>query len=175
MASGHVNRANRPNTWLRRPALQREETPCQPGSRHFCDLARSESEGRFQPGSGCRRRPYLSIMCLATRRRSGSPTTISPRSRNRRLSSWFAAAWSRSRINCAFWRSSEAAGAEADCLPAMDHPVPSHGAAARGPGRCERTSWGVGTDGAVAIFPITVRRCHLGERTPARSCPGSIL
>jgi len=33
MASGHVNRANRPNTWLRRPALQREETPCQPGSR----------------------------------------------------------------------------------------------------------------------------------------------
>jgi len=25
MASGHVNRANRPNTWLHRPDLQREK------------------------------------------------------------------------------------------------------------------------------------------------------
>ena len=25
MASGHVNRANRPNTWLLRPTLQRED------------------------------------------------------------------------------------------------------------------------------------------------------
>jgi hypothetical protein len=34
MASGHVNRANRPNTWLHRPALQREEKPCQQGAVH---------------------------------------------------------------------------------------------------------------------------------------------
>jgi hypothetical protein len=29
MASGHVNRVNRPNTWLLRPLLKREEIPCQ--------------------------------------------------------------------------------------------------------------------------------------------------
>jgi hypothetical protein len=29
MASGHVNRTNRPNTWLHRPALRREDCPCQ--------------------------------------------------------------------------------------------------------------------------------------------------
>ena len=34
MASGHVNRANRPNTWLHRPCLQREENPCQLGAVH---------------------------------------------------------------------------------------------------------------------------------------------
>jgi uncharacterized membrane protein YkvA (DUF1232 family) len=34
MASGHVNRANRPNTWLLRPSLLREEIPCQPGAVH---------------------------------------------------------------------------------------------------------------------------------------------
>jgi len=34
MASGHANRANRPNTWLHRPATQREENPCQLGAVH---------------------------------------------------------------------------------------------------------------------------------------------
>jgi hypothetical protein len=34
MASGHVNRANRPNTWLLRPTPQREDSPCQPGAVH---------------------------------------------------------------------------------------------------------------------------------------------
>jgi hypothetical protein len=34
MASGHVNRANRPNTWQLRPTLQREDSPCQPGAVH---------------------------------------------------------------------------------------------------------------------------------------------
>jgi hypothetical protein len=32
MASGHVNRANRPNTWLHRPRLRREDSPCQLGA-----------------------------------------------------------------------------------------------------------------------------------------------
>src|SRR5476649_201546 len=34
MASGHVSRINRPNTWLHRPCLQREESPCQLGAVH---------------------------------------------------------------------------------------------------------------------------------------------
>jgi hypothetical protein len=29
MASGHVTRTNRPNTWLQRPSLRREDSPCQ--------------------------------------------------------------------------------------------------------------------------------------------------
>jgi hypothetical protein len=34
MASGHVNRTQRPNTWPHRPKLQREDCPCQPGAVH---------------------------------------------------------------------------------------------------------------------------------------------
>ena len=35
MASGHVNRIKRPNTWLHRPMLQnREESSCQLGAVH---------------------------------------------------------------------------------------------------------------------------------------------
>jgi hypothetical protein len=34
MASGHVNRTNRPNTWLLRPPAAREESSCQPGAVH---------------------------------------------------------------------------------------------------------------------------------------------
>ena len=34
MASGHVNRTQRPNTWLHRPSLQRENSPCQLGAVH---------------------------------------------------------------------------------------------------------------------------------------------
>src|SRR6478672_2012236 len=39
MASGHVNRVNRPNTWLHRPMLQREESPCQTGAVHTWHIA----------------------------------------------------------------------------------------------------------------------------------------
>jgi hypothetical protein len=39
MASGHVNRTNRPNTWLHRPATQREDFPCQLGAVHTWHLA----------------------------------------------------------------------------------------------------------------------------------------
>ncbi len=39
MASGHVNRANRPNTWLHRPSLRREDSSCQPGAVHTWHLA----------------------------------------------------------------------------------------------------------------------------------------
>jgi len=34
MASGHVNRTKRPNTWLHRPTCVREESPCQLGAVH---------------------------------------------------------------------------------------------------------------------------------------------
>jgi hypothetical protein len=37
MASGHVNRTNRPNTWLHRPATRREDSPCQLGAVHTWD------------------------------------------------------------------------------------------------------------------------------------------
>jgi hypothetical protein len=33
MASGHASRINRPNTWLLRPDLRREESPCQRGAK----------------------------------------------------------------------------------------------------------------------------------------------
>ena len=39
MASGHVNRTNRPNTWLHRPAMRREDFPCQLGAVHTWLLA----------------------------------------------------------------------------------------------------------------------------------------
>ncbi len=39
MASGHVNRTNRPNTWLHRPSLRREKSPCQLGAVHTWHLA----------------------------------------------------------------------------------------------------------------------------------------
>ena len=34
MASGHVNRTQRPNTWPHRPMLRREDSPCQLGAVH---------------------------------------------------------------------------------------------------------------------------------------------
>jgi hypothetical protein len=39
MASGHVNRTYRPNTWLHRPSLRREDFSCQPGAVHTWHLA----------------------------------------------------------------------------------------------------------------------------------------
>ena len=50
MASGHENRARRPNTWLHRPSCKREENPCQRGAVHtwhFCDMLRQAMDVRF--------------------------------------------------------------------------------------------------------------------------------
>jgi hypothetical protein len=47
MASGHVNRANRPNTWLLRPTPQSEDSPCQPGAVHTWPIASSHSAAEF--------------------------------------------------------------------------------------------------------------------------------
>jgi len=59
MASGHVYRANRPNTWLLRPMLQREDSPCQPGAVHTWPIASfrvAHQLLRFWAGSGHRPR-----------------------------------------------------------------------------------------------------------------------
>ena len=53
MASGHVNRIYRPNTWQHRPSLQREESPCQPGAVHTWHLADTKPiEGPLLAQSG---------------------------------------------------------------------------------------------------------------------------
>jgi hypothetical protein len=60
MASGHVNRTNRPNTWLHRPSLRREESPCQSGAVHtwhLCD---------FTPDDCSLRRSGLTVEMLGT-------------------------------------------------------------------------------------------------------------
>jgi hypothetical protein len=52
MASGHVNRTYRPNTWLHRPSLRREDFSCQPGAVHtwhFSDMPRQPDDVR-SPG-----------------------------------------------------------------------------------------------------------------------------
>ena len=55
MASGHANRANRPNTWLHRPATQREVLTCQPGAVHTwhkADMLNALTNVRFWGQSG---------------------------------------------------------------------------------------------------------------------------
>ena len=55
MASGNLNRASRPNTWLHRPSCKRGEKPCQRGAVHtwhFCDMAIWANDVRSQPESG---------------------------------------------------------------------------------------------------------------------------
>src|SRR5262249_40535157 len=51
MASGHVNRANRPNTWLHRPRLQCEDSPCQLGAVHTWHKAGPNCPPMTQSGS----------------------------------------------------------------------------------------------------------------------------
>jgi hypothetical protein len=38
MASGHGYRTQRPNTWLLRPSLRRDDSSCQPGAVHTWPL-----------------------------------------------------------------------------------------------------------------------------------------
>ena len=49
MASGHVNRVNRPNIWLLRPSLQSEDSSCQPGAVHTWPKADIERLDRHHP------------------------------------------------------------------------------------------------------------------------------
>ena len=55
MASGHVNRTQRPNTWLHQLTLQRENFACQLGAVHTwhkADIGLSRGHVRFTPNSG---------------------------------------------------------------------------------------------------------------------------
>ena len=55
MASGHVNRTDRPNTWLHRPSLRREDSPCQPGAVHTWPEA---AENDVRSNVGFSNRPF---------------------------------------------------------------------------------------------------------------------
>ncbi len=55
MASGHVNRIYRPNTWQHRPSLRREKSPCQSGAVHTwheADMPTASRNVRFRGQSG---------------------------------------------------------------------------------------------------------------------------
>jgi hypothetical protein len=49
MASGHVNRTNRPNTWLHRPTLRREDSSCQPGAVHTWPVSTVRCDAEKSP------------------------------------------------------------------------------------------------------------------------------
>ena len=55
MASGHVNRIYRPNTWQHRPSLRREDFTCQPGAVHTwheADMPTASRNVRYWVKSG---------------------------------------------------------------------------------------------------------------------------
>src|SRR4026209_1944013 len=55
MASGHANRANRPNTWLHRPATRREVLTCHTGAVHtwhIADIHADYEHVRFERNNG---------------------------------------------------------------------------------------------------------------------------
>jgi hypothetical protein len=55
MASGHVNRTQRPNTWLHRLSLRREDSPCQLGAVRTWPLtsfAALQKGGHYRINSG---------------------------------------------------------------------------------------------------------------------------
>jgi len=73
MASGHVNRTNRPNTWLHRPACGREESPCQLGAVHTwheSEMPRRVLFGRLrgQSGHGAERHRLVWWQCRSDER-----------------------------------------------------------------------------------------------------------
>jgi hypothetical protein len=56
MASGHVNRIKRPNTWLHRPKPATSDSPCQPGAVHTWQILLQKSFCTGDQNSpGCRR------------------------------------------------------------------------------------------------------------------------
>jgi hypothetical protein len=61
MASGLVRRANRPNTWLHRPACKREEKPCQLGAVHTWHKADIPRLSANCPLSGAKRTTTLAL------------------------------------------------------------------------------------------------------------------
>src|SRR5271169_2158976 len=86
MASGHVNRINRPNTWLHRPSLQREDSSCQLGAVHTWHKAdmercptfvsfRGKKCGLFVATSRTRKALcFLPSFCGVVRSRTAAPS-----------------------------------------------------------------------------------------------------
>jgi hypothetical protein len=64
MAGGHVNRVNRPNTWLHRPAMRRKDFPCQLGAVHTWRKAAVSASHRFIRRWLKSRRPAYVVVCL---------------------------------------------------------------------------------------------------------------
>jgi hypothetical protein len=83
MASGHVNRANRPNTWLHRPSLRSKVFPCQLGAVHTwhqAGIGRPAGSGGFADGRARNKYGQATLRslnheagaCAGARRRAGS-------------------------------------------------------------------------------------------------------
>jgi hypothetical protein len=85
MASGHEYRANRPNTWLLRPMLQSEDSPCQPGAVHTWPIASFAyyAESRRRRGiADCRESSARSIYRFTAPEHTAAVCLLS---RNRRV------------------------------------------------------------------------------------------
>ena len=77
MASGHANRANRPNTWLHRPATRREVLTCQPGAVHtwhLADIGFGPQQVRYEGKSGHPNRRHNTENSRLTNAAYASPT-----------------------------------------------------------------------------------------------------
>jgi hypothetical protein len=79
MASGHGYRTQRPNTWLLRPSLRRDDSSCQPGAVHtwpVADMAAAGSDVRFRgqsgPGRGGAECRHLMLWTAPTLRHRGA-------------------------------------------------------------------------------------------------------
>src|SRR5262249_17295861 len=82
MASGHVNRTNRPNTWLHRPTCVREQSPCQPGAVHTWHKATYPSRRSMSAFGGKSKNIYFEP---AADDRSGSASCPSLNGKTARL------------------------------------------------------------------------------------------
>src|SRR6266852_2275518 len=95
MASGHVNRIYRPNTWLHRPSLRREDFSCQPGAVHTwhkTDMAGLADDVRSwgqrwgnRPAPGC---GYLKILGAALQADGETRSVVTASSIRRRSAAW---------------------------------------------------------------------------------------
>src|SRR4029079_4009429 len=62
-----VCRANRPNTWLHRPACKREENPCQLGAVHTWHLSDEVSRAEHVRSARVQQRPVCYCLCSEAR------------------------------------------------------------------------------------------------------------
>ena len=77
MASGHVYRTQRPNTWLHRPSLRREDSPCRLGAVHKWARGHPSALGRCLLSEGvCCKTRFLSTAELSFEFRSSAYPTL---------------------------------------------------------------------------------------------------